>query len=61
MSVIERQGQSLKAARCERCGARLYPPDLLQDHLAQHEQADRNFKRGNKWLRRKLNGKKQIE
>jgi hypothetical protein len=49
----------LTAARCSRCRVKLYPPSLLEAHLAEHKQNDADFTKRVKSLRRTFNGKRQ--
>jgi uncharacterized OB-fold protein len=35
--------KSLRAAKCDKCGAKMYPPRLLKPHLHRHERRDQWF------------------
>ena len=35
--------QQFRAVRCDRCGAKMYPPELLQPHLTRHRLRHRWF------------------
>jgi hypothetical protein len=37
------ENQSLPAAKCEECGAKIYPRSLLQPHLTRHQRRQRWF------------------
>jgi hypothetical protein len=42
-SAIVYNETSLAAAKCRKCGAKMYPPSLLTPHLNQHQQKERWF------------------
>jgi uncharacterized OB-fold protein len=35
--------KSFRAAQCDQCGAKMYPPKLLQPHLSRHERRNQWF------------------
>jgi len=37
------EDKSLPAAKCEECGAKMYPRSLLQPHLTRHQRRQRWF------------------
>jgi hypothetical protein len=41
--VISIDRQVLRAARCEKCGAKMYPQSLLELHLTGHRRRQRWF------------------
>jgi hypothetical protein len=41
--VIAIESRNFRAARCDKCGAKLYPKSLLEPHLARHRARQRWF------------------
>jgi hypothetical protein len=41
--TIEIENQSLLAAKCEKCGAKIYPRSFLEPHLTRHQRRQRWF------------------
>ena len=41
--VISIQQHNLRAAQCEECGAKIYPPSLLEQHLMRHRRRQEWF------------------
>jgi hypothetical protein len=37
------ENESLPAAKCNKCGAKMYPRSLLQPHLTRHQRRQRWF------------------
>ena len=37
------RNKSLRAAKCDKCGAKMYPPRLLKPHLDRHERRNQWF------------------
>jgi hypothetical protein len=37
------EDKTLPAAKCEKCGAKIYPRSLLQPHLTRHQRRQRWF------------------
>jgi hypothetical protein len=37
------ENKTLPAAKCEQCGAKIYPRSLLQPHLTRHQRRQRWF------------------
>ena len=40
-NVISLDRQTLRAVKCEKCGAKMYPKSLLQPHLTRHRRRQR--------------------
>jgi uncharacterized OB-fold protein len=41
--VISLEEKNLRAAQCEKCGAKIYPQSLLEPHLSRHRRRQRWF------------------
>lgn len=41
--VISLEQKNLRAATCDRCGAKFYPQSLLEPHLSRHRRRQRWF------------------
>lgn len=41
--IISLDRTDLRAARCDKCGAKLYPQSLLEPHLSRHRRRKRWF------------------
>lgn len=41
--VISIDQRNLRAAKCEKCGAKMYPKTLLEPHLTRHRRRQRWF------------------
>jgi hypothetical protein len=41
--TIQIENKSLPAAKCERCGVKMFPRSLLQPHLTRHQRRQRWF------------------
>lgn len=41
--VISIDQRDLRAAKCEKCGAKIYPKTLLEPHLTRHRRRQRWF------------------
>ena len=41
--VISLDRTTLRAAKCEKCGAKMYPQSLLEPHLSRHRRRQRWF------------------
>lgn len=41
--VISLEKVRYRAARCRRCGAKMYPTSLLKPHLTRHRRRDHRF------------------
>lgn len=41
--VISLEEKNLRAAKCEKCGAKMYPQSLLEPHLSRHRRRQRWF------------------
>ena len=41
--AIQIENKTLPAAKCEKCGAKIYPSSLLQPHLTRHQRRQRWF------------------
>jgi uncharacterized OB-fold protein len=41
--TIQIENKSLPAAKCEECGAKIYPRSFLQPHLTRHQRRHRWF------------------
>ena len=41
--VISLEEKNLRAARCDKCGAKMYPQSLLEPHLSRHRRRQRWF------------------
>lgn len=41
--VISIDQRTLRAAKCEKCGAKMYPTSLLEPHLTRHERRQHWF------------------
>ena len=41
--IISIEEKNLSAARCDRCGAKIYPQHLLASHLSRHRRRQRWF------------------
>jgi uncharacterized OB-fold protein len=37
------RNKSFNAAKCDRCGAKMYPPKLLPPHISRHERRNNWF------------------
>jgi len=42
--VISIERTSLRAVKCDKCGAKMYPKSLLEPHLTRHRRRHRWFK-----------------
>lgn len=41
--VISIEQHNLQAAKCDECGAKIYPPSLLESHLTRHRRRQEWF------------------
>jgi len=41
--IISIEKRDLRAVRCEKCGAKMYPTSLLEPHLTRHRRRERWF------------------
>ncbi len=41
--IISIEKRNLRAVRCEKCGAKMYPTSLLKPHLTRHRRRQRWF------------------
>ena len=41
--VISLEEKNLRAAKCDTCGAKIYPQSLLESHLSRHRRRQRWF------------------
>jgi uncharacterized OB-fold protein len=41
--IISLDRTTLRAAKCEKCGAKLYPQSMLEPHLSRHRRRQRWF------------------
>ena len=41
--IISIEKRNLRAVRCEKCGAKMYPMSLLKPHLTRHRRRQRWF------------------
>ena len=41
--IISIEERNLRAVRCEKCGAKMYPTSLLKPHLTRHRRRQRWF------------------
>jgi uncharacterized OB-fold protein len=41
--IISIEKRDLRAVRCEKCGAKMYPTSLLKPHLTRHRRRQRWF------------------
>jgi uncharacterized OB-fold protein len=41
--IISIEKRKLRAVRCEKCGAKMYPTSLLKPHLTRHRRRQRWF------------------
>ncbi len=41
--IISIEKRNLRAVRCEKCGAKMYPTSLLEPHLTRHRRRQRWF------------------
>ena len=41
--IISFDKTTLRAARCEECGAKMYPQSMLESHLSRHRRRQRWF------------------
>jgi hypothetical protein len=41
--VISLEEKNLRAAKCDKCGAKMYPQSLLEPHLSRHRRRQRWF------------------
>ena len=41
--VISLEEKNLRAAKCDKCGAKIYPQSLLEPHLSRHRRRQRWF------------------
>ena len=41
--VISLEEKNLRAAKCDKCGAKMYPQSLLESHLSRHRRRQRWF------------------
>jgi uncharacterized OB-fold protein len=41
--IISIDQRNLRAAKCEKCGAKMYPKTLLEPHLTRHRRRQRWF------------------
>ncbi|HEU4342829.1 MAG TPA: hypothetical protein VFU31_14805 [Candidatus Binatia bacterium] len=54
------EDKKLKAAKCEKCGVKIYPPSLLKPHLDRHQSQHRWFLTELKKLRRTMSHMREI-
>jgi hypothetical protein len=43
LNIISIERTELRAAKCEKCGAKVYPTSLLEPHLTRHRRRQRWF------------------